>query len=200
MTKNKLSKCDMVVDTGGEPYLEIEYKYQVSVPFVEFRKKIARYPSSMGKSIDYFYTRPGSERGEFYRLREFDPYTMELTYKKKFTNWNITRKEINIPLDGPFREVHAFIQTFATYRGDLEKEYCIWLNWFGVTLSFYKVEEGTHSSAAAGKTFVEIEADNEKQLRKAEKELTKLFGLTAKDRVKESLFELHFEDGLEDAQ
>src|SRR5690606_3472157 len=82
---------DSVVNTGSEKYLEIEYKYLVTRAVL---KKLPRAPIQ-GYSCDTFYTNPMVPG--VYRVRWLpDSRASELTYKNKFNNWNITRKEINI--------------------------------------------------------------------------------------------------------
>lgn len=149
-------------------------------------------------SFDSYYSKEGVD-DSFLRYR-YGNETGELTVKKKLTqNNNIFRTEVNIPLRGATAE--SDIREFASVLG-LTHNFTIYKTASiafseDVVVAYYIVYD-PHMKEL--NKFIEIEANehkhwkDEKQAFAAVKRFEKLLsplGISSKNRIKESLFELY---------
>lgn len=185
-------------------FRELEFKYKADAvglqDFLNLMEKL-KYKKSLDiSSWDTYYTKENNDN--FIRFRE-SAKTPELTIKRKVTtenNWD--RIEVDLPLD-PKRLTRQTVQEFVKLEGYKENfriyKTCniFWQQY--VNYVYYIVYDKQKNELGR---FIEVEInkealphfhsgqlDPEQVLRDKEKELEEL-GITSKNRLKKSLFEL----------
>lgn len=182
---------------------ELEYKYRAeSIKLSEFTNLVDELGYTRKKeasSFDYYYTLD-SNPDIFQRYRESD--TPELTKKRKVkdsNNWE--RVEVDLPLD-PERINKATVDRYVGLDG-YKENFSIYKNCFIYWLDFCNIVYYTvydKEMKEIGR-FLEIEVNKDKvfelgqdvafkKLEELEQKLQTL-GITYKNRMKKSLFELY---------
>lgn len=182
---------------------ELEYKYRAETiklsDFVNFVDGLGFSRKKEASSFDYYYTLD-SNPDIFQRYRESD--SPELTKKRKVkdsNNWE--RVEVDLPLD-PKRINKATVDRYVGLDG-YKENFSIYKNCFIYWLDFCNIVYYTvydKEMKEIGR-FLEIEANKDKvlelgqeaafaKLEELEQKL-QILGLTYKNRMKKSLFELY---------
>lgn len=194
-------------------FVEMETKYRVeSHLLTEFKRIVEAIPETKSfiyvEGPDVYYTKDDSPGLNFGRYRRpsygLDGGRSEVTFKYKAegaTN-NIMRKEINWRVDVTDEE--SIVQGFDMLG--FKRNFSIWKSCHiykldNVTLVFYTVYDTTEGKPSKADNFVEIEVCEDKMedlveseawaiLERWERELAPL-GITAKNRLKKSLYEMY---------
>ena len=186
-----------------EDFTELEYKYKADgvklTDFQELAEGLTPLRDIDASSWDVYYTKAGVE-DYFIRYRDSD--NPELTKKRKTkqsNNWN--RIEVDLPLDKE-KVKEKTIETFVSLDG-YSKNFKIYkscfIYWFDNTnMVYYTVYDENMKEIGR---YIEVEVNKEKiseigqdkaqeELKSLEEQLTKL-GISSKNRMKRSLFEIY---------
>lgn len=182
---------------------EMEYKYRAGdiklTDFISLVEELTYDHKKEVSSFDYYYTIPNNS-DMFQRYRESDE--PEITKKRKVkdsNNWE--RIEVDMPLD-PKKITKAIVDRYVGLDG-YKENFCIYKTCFIYiqeicNLVYYTVYDKEMKELDR---FIEIEVnkdkakelgteDSLKHLKELEEKLSVL-GITAKNRMKKSLYELY---------
>lgn len=187
-----------------DKFTELEYKYRADnvglQQFKDLMKEVGYLRSLTVSSWDLYFTNNTEEN--FIRLRE-SPVTPELTIKRKTkdsNNWN--RKEVDIPLSASRFDRQA-VEEFVALEG-YEENFRIYKSCFiyfleYVNYVYYIVYDEQMTEKGR---FIEVEVNKDKlenwypswttppdTLKRSEQKL-EVLGITNKNRLKKSLFEM----------
>lgn len=182
---------------------ELEYKYRATsikrTNFVALVEELGYETKKEASSFDFYYTLPNNP-DMFQRYREST--TPELTKKRKVSssnNWE--RVEVDLPLDAE-KITKATVDRFVGLDG-YEENFCIYKTCFiyfqeVCNLVYYTVYDKEMKELDR---FIEIEVNKDKakelgteaamETLKALEEKLSVLGITSKNRMKKSLYELY---------
>lgn len=194
-------------------FTELETKYRVEPGLLDEFKTIAENLSGLNKFIycegpDHYFTRPDNSFIRYRRATHgMDAGRAELTIKVKpeGAKNNIFRKEVNLRIDANSENTVREAILLMGYTTNFSiKKWCHIYTFEDATLVFYSVSDITDGNASKADSYIEIEISEEKVHTMTESQAWDIIvkyegilsplGITARNRLKRSLFEMYKRD------